>query len=117
MTSASSPLAVVLTTVESVEQARTLAHALVERRLAACVSIIDVAASIYRWEGKIVDSPEKMLVIKTRPDALDSLKSAISELHPYTVPEIVVLAGEASEAYGNWVVAEVLGKAPGGSRR
>jgi periplasmic divalent cation tolerance protein len=102
---------VVLTTCESLDQARTLARALVERRLAACVNILPGATSIYRWhrDGKdaIEEAPEILLLIKSRRDVFPQLQAAIAHLHTYEIPEAIALPITAgSDAYLNWLDRE-----------
>jgi periplasmic divalent cation tolerance protein len=98
----------VLTTAASAEEARKIAHALVDRRLAACVNIIPKIESIYRWEGKVEESQEYLLLIKTTAQAFPALREAIQELHSYEVPECIALAiEEGSEAYLKWIDASV----------
>ncbi|MGH9324951.1 MAG: divalent-cation tolerance protein CutA [Vicinamibacteria bacterium] len=95
---------VVLTTVGSEEDALRLARALLDRRLAACVNILPAVRSLYRFRGKLEDDREHLLVIKTRADRYDALAAAVSELHPYEVPELVALAVErGAENYLAWV--------------
>ena len=79
--------AVALTTAESDEQARAIARALVDRRLAACVNIVPGVRSIYRWKGQVEESDERMLVIKTSESLFPKLRAAIRELHSYELPE------------------------------
>lgn len=92
-----------------VDQADPLARALVEQRLAACVNLLPGVTSIYRWEGRMHADAETTLVIKTASDRVEALREGILALHPYSVPEIVVLRvdGSASHApYLEWVQAE-----------
>ncbi len=101
---------VVLTTCASVEEARRIAHTLVERRLAACVSIVPHTESVYQWQGKIESSAEWLLVIKTSVGALSPLQDAVHELHSYDVPELLALAVEdGSAAYLEWIGESVEG--------
>jgi periplasmic divalent cation tolerance protein len=94
----------VLTTTSSQEEARRIAHALVERRLAACVNVVSRIDSIYRWKEKVEESQEFLLLIKTTESAVDQLREAIQELHSYEVPECIVLPIESgSEKYLNWI--------------
>lgn len=91
------------------DQAETIARALVEQRLAACVNLLPGATSIYRWEGRICTETETTMVIKTASERVDALREGILALHPYQVPEIVVLRvdGTASHgAYLEWVIGE-----------
>jgi periplasmic divalent cation tolerance protein len=94
----------VLTTASSQEEARKLANALVERRLAACVNILPKIDSIYRWKDKIEESQEFLLLIKTTRSAISPLREAIEELHSYDLPECIVLAvDDGSGAYLQWI--------------
>ena len=95
---------VVLTTCGSLEEARHIARALVERRLAACVNIVPHVESMYRWKGEVESSTEAMLVIKTISDAFERVQSALVELHSYEVPECLELAvTDGSAAYLDWI--------------
>lgn len=100
------PIALVLTTEADRGRARTLARSLVDRKLAACVSVRAVE-SVYRWEDEVVDGAEVEVVVKTTPIGVAAVCAAIDELHSYDLPEIVVLDAVASAAYGGWVVGEV----------
>ena len=95
---------IVFCTVPNEEQARQIARALVEERLAACVSIVPGLRSIYRWEEGICDDAELLLLIKTRREVFPRLIRRIQELHPYEVPEILSLdVTGASPAYLDWL--------------
>ena len=98
----------VLTTVGADFDARALAHALVEARLAACVNIIDRMTSVYRWEDRVAEDGEQLLLIKTTDMRVDALREELFRRHPYDVPEFVVLPIEStSEAYGAWLLESV----------
>jgi periplasmic divalent cation tolerance protein len=102
------PAVVVLTTVAADFDARALAYALVEARVAACVNILPAVHSVYRWEGRVTDDAEQLLVIKTSAERVDALRAALFEKHPYDVPEFVVLTiDQTSEAYGAWLLGSV----------
>lgn len=93
---------VVLCTFPDVQQAREAAAELVERRLAACVSLLPGVESIYRWEGKVERAGEVLAVIKTT--RYSELEAALKELHPYEVPEILALPVKAGLAgYLKWL--------------
>jgi periplasmic divalent cation tolerance protein len=95
---------IMLTTTGSQEEARKIAHALVNRRLAACVNIVPHIESVYRWQGKVESASEWLLVIKTQSGSYDRARDAIQELHSYDLPECVMLEIAAgSEAYLNWI--------------
>lgn len=95
---------VVYITTSGEEEAARIAKILVEERLAACVNILKDARSIYRWQGKIEDEKESLMIIKTRKELFDSLKKRVKEVHSYTVPEIIALPIiEGSEDYMNWL--------------
>ena len=95
---------VVLSTCDSEEQAVRLARHLVEQRLAACVNILPQVRSIYRWNEKVEDGVEWMLVIKSRRDLFPALRAEIGKMHSYEVPEIIALpVVEGSDAYLGWL--------------
>jgi periplasmic divalent cation tolerance protein len=98
------PYRVVLTTVSSAEEAKRIAHALVEERLAACVNIAGDTESIYRWEGEVENAQEILLLIKTRVEKIEALEAAVRRLHSYDVPEFVILKVDGgSPAYLKWM--------------
>lgn len=106
MTSATEAL-VVLVTAPSAEKAAEIARVLVGERLAACGNVVPGVRSIYRWEGKIEDEPEALLLLKTTRARFDALRARVLALHPYQVPEIVALPVEAGSApYLAWIAAE-----------
>ena len=96
---------VVLVTCASVAEARRIARAVVEARLAACVNILPGAVtSIYRWKGKVESAKERLLLIKTSKKKLAKLQSAVERLHSYDVPEFIALPIAAgSAAYLEWI--------------
>jgi periplasmic divalent cation tolerance protein len=103
---------VVLVTVGTAEEGERLAHALVEGRLAACVNRIPNIQSVYRWEGKVEQSQEELLLIKTRSGLFAALEKKVRELHSYDVPEIIALPLVAgNEAYLRWLGEQVSGAA------
>jgi periplasmic divalent cation tolerance protein len=100
-----------ITTVDSVEKARKLAHALVEERLAACVNIVPGVESVYRWQGAVESAAEWMLLIKTIATRLNALEARLKQLHSYELPEFVVIAPESGSApYLAWVTESVTDK-------
>jgi len=95
---------VVLVTCGSEEEALRIAQSLVEGRLAACVNIISPVRSIYRWEGKIWDEKEWMLIIKTQKKKFEDLEKKVRSLHSYSVPEILGLPiVQGHPAYLRWL--------------
>jgi len=99
---------IVLTTTGSQEEARKIARALVEGRLAACVSIIPQVESIYRWQGKVEDAHEWLLLIKTTNAAFERVRDAIRELHSYDLPECISISVEnGGSAYLDWISESV----------
>jgi len=95
---------VVLTTAGSEEEARKIAHRLVERRLAACVNIVPRIESVYRWQGKVESAAEWLLIIKTRAPLFESVRDAIREIHSYDLPECVMLEiADGDKAYLAWL--------------
>lgn len=101
-------LRLVLTTAESQNQARRIADALIERKLAACVNIVSGVQSIYRWKGKAEEADEWLMWIKTTADAFERVCETIKELHTYELPECMCLAIEGgSPEYLRWIEGSV----------
>ncbi len=100
-------LVLVLTTEGDTERASQLAETLIDRRIAACVTMQEIR-SLYRWEGEVVEDAEVQLVIKTDVATVPSVRATIDELHSYDLPEIVVLDASASAEYARWVAGEVV---------
>jgi periplasmic divalent cation tolerance protein len=95
---------VVYVTAGSPAEGDRLARALVEERLAACVNRVAPVQSIYRWQGKVEQSEEELLIIKTRKALFIALETRIRELHSYSVPEIIALPiVDGSEGYLRWL--------------
>ncbi|MBC7790661.1 MAG: divalent-cation tolerance protein CutA [Anaerolineae bacterium] len=98
---------VVLTTVASPDDAHSLVRGLLERRLIACGTILPSARSLYRWEGKILDEQETVILVKTREALVGELKEAFAEMHPYQVPELLALPVTAGmKKYLDWLQLE-----------
>ncbi|MCB0354882.1 MAG: divalent-cation tolerance protein CutA [Bdellovibrionales bacterium] len=96
-----------LTTTSSEKDAQALAHALVERQLAACVSFIPTVHSVYRWEGEIQSTAETLLLIKTTEALLSDIQILFEQLHPYEVPEFLALdPAEMSAGYLSWLESQ-----------
>ena len=109
---------ILITTVDTAEAAGALATALLERRLAACVTVIPGATSHYWWQGKIERAQECLLLIKTEEDRVEALLSELPRLHPYEVPEGIVLAVDgALEPYARWVLDETRSSSDPADRR
>ena len=84
--------------------ANELARTLVAERLAACVNLVPGVRSVYRWKDALQDEPETVLWVKTTPECLPLLEKRLRELHPYEVPELVVLPPAGGSAdYLGWV--------------
>ncbi len=98
---------VVLVTVPTPERATEIARALVGERLAACGNVVPGVRSVYRWEGKVQEDDEVLLVLKTTRARFEALRDRVLALHPYDVPEVIALPVEAgSAAYLAWIAAE-----------
>jgi periplasmic divalent cation tolerance protein len=101
---------IVLTTLPADGESAALARKLVEERLAACVNLLPPMESIFRWEGQVEQDAERQVVIKTSRERVAVLWERIRELHPYEVPEFVVLSiVDGSEAYLRWIGQSTLG--------
>lgn len=95
---------IVITNAPNRDVALEIAHALIERKLAACVNILAECASVYRWQGKIETAGEVPLLIKTRAAIYDDVEAAIRSLHPYELPEIIAVPIERGlPEYLEWV--------------
>jgi periplasmic divalent cation tolerance protein len=95
--------AIVLTTVGADADAGAIARTLVSERLAACVNVLPPMMSTYRWKGAVEQEREQQLVIKTSRSRLSALQERLRELHPYELPEFLVLDATGSAAYLAWV--------------
>jgi periplasmic divalent cation tolerance protein len=108
----------VLTTIGSEEQAARLGRSLVERRLVACVNDVGPVRSFFTWKGKLEDDSERLLLMKTRSDRYAELETALQELHPYDVPEVLAIPIErGSKAYLSWIDAAVRSEPASGGQR
>ena len=95
---------IVLTTASSREEAKRIAKALVEERLAACVNVVHGVEAIYRWQGKVEEAAEVLLLIKTNVEKLEALETAVRRLHSYEVPEFLIFeVNGGSAAYLKWL--------------
>ena len=105
-----SPLRIVLTTTASAEEARKLGRALVEEGLAACVTLLPGAESIYRWKGQVESAAETLLLIKTAETHVERLEKRLVALHGYETPEFVVLAADScAPGYLQWLLGSLSG--------
>jgi periplasmic divalent cation tolerance protein len=105
----------VVVTAPSLDVARRIATTVVEESLAACVNIVPEVRSIFRWEGRLEDEAEVLLLIKTRSDRLRALETRVRTLHPYSVPEfIAVTVASGHEPYLDWVASSTKVKGGGG---
>lgn len=97
----------VLTTLPNPEAAAKLAKSIVEEKLAACANLFPALRSLYRWEGKLQDDNEVLVLFKTHKARYERLKARILELHPYELPEILAVAVEQGhQAYLDWIARE-----------
>lgn len=97
----------VLTNLPDADSARQVARQLVEQRLAACVNILPACTSVYRWNDAIESATEVPLLIKTTLARYPALQAALTELHPYELPEIIAVPlHEGLPAYLAWVDTE-----------
>jgi len=110
MTDSPIPIRLVLTTASNHGAASRLARNLLEERLAACVTLLPGASSIYRWKGQVETADEVVLLLKTTEEQLGALEKRLKELHSYETPEFLVLKVEGgSEEYLVWLTSSVGG--------
>src|SRR5690606_1260383 len=102
-TIASMSVLVAYCTCPDADSAARVARALVDERLAACVTRLPGTRSCYRWEGKVEEATEELLMIKTTAARLEALERRLRELHPYDVPEFLTVPAGGSRAYLDWV--------------
>jgi periplasmic divalent cation tolerance protein len=102
----SSTFVIVLSTFPADQDPTALAVALVEEHLAACVNVLPPMRSIYRWEDKVEQASEHQLIIKTTAARAEAVTARLASLHPYDVPEVLVLSvATGAERYLQWLQA------------
>jgi periplasmic divalent cation tolerance protein len=95
---------VVLTTLPADADGQAFGRAIVDERLAACVNLLAPMESVYRWEGRVECETERQIIVKTSRERLPALWDRVRELHPYEVPEFIVLpVADGNEAYLRWI--------------
>jgi periplasmic divalent cation tolerance protein len=101
----------ILLTAPDVDVAERVGRALVEERLAACANIVPGVVSLFRWEGEVQREAEVLVIVKTTDERVEDVRARVVELHPYQVPEVLVLPVLAGHApYLDWVRGEVTGR-------
>jgi len=99
---------VTITAVRDEEQALLIARELVARRLAACVNVVPGIRSVYRWQGKISDDGEYLLIVKTLESEREAVAATIRELHSYELPEVLSFtASGGDERFLAWIADSV----------
>ena len=99
---------IVLVTYPTDHDPLPLARALVDERLVACVNVLPPMQSVYRWDGKVEQAAEHQLVMKTTRERVEALTARLVELHPYAVPEVLVVpVDDGGEAYLKWLTESV----------
>src|SRR3954465_13964209 len=94
---------IILTTIGEATDAVAFAGPVVVDRRAACVNVLPPMTSLYRWKGAIEEDSERQLVIKTTSDRVAAIQARFQELHPYELPEFIVLSAGASAPYLEWL--------------
>ncbi len=101
-------LLLVMTSLPDGDVAKALAKRLIDAHLAACVQIQSGVQSIYRWEGRLCEEQEAVLVAKTTAEQWPAISAFIKQNHPYDVPEIIGQSiAHCNDAYAQWVSAEI----------
>ena len=99
---------VVLSTCSASEEAKKLARHLIDQRLAACVNVIRAVDSFYRWQGKIQEDVEFLLIIKTSRELFGKLRAEWEKVHSYEVPELIAFPiVDGAPNYLNWMEGEL----------
>ena len=94
----------IMNTCPTKESAQTLARSLVEKKLAACVSVLPIECSVYKWKGKIEEEKEYLLLIKTKSKLYARVEMHIKANHPHEIPEVIAFkADKAERIYRMWV--------------
>lgn len=102
------PYRLAMTTCPNPETANTIARVLVQERLAACVNILPGATSVYEWQGRLESEQELVMLIKSRSDKLNALEARLLELHPYELPELIVVPLVGGLApYLSWIETQL----------
>lgn len=101
------PALLCLSTCPDAATAQRIADALVDARLAACVSVLPGVRSTYRWQGAIEHADEVLLLIKTTHEAFPALQSRLPEWHPAELPELLAVEAAGLPAYLDWIAREV----------
>ncbi len=100
---------ILFSTIDNKEKAKTIAKALVQEHLAACVSIIADVVSVYKWKEQLEESTEQLLMIKTSVERVHQAIDRIKELHSYELPEIIEVSIEGGyPPYLDWIVENVV---------
>ena len=97
----------VFTTLPTADKAAEIAKLLVDEKLVACANLLPAVRSIYRWQGKMHDENEVLVLLKTRAEQLERLKLRLLEVHPYEVPEVLAVPVESGyQPYLEWLTGE-----------
>jgi len=97
----------VFTTLPTADKAAEIAKLLVDEKLVACANLLPAVRSIYRWQGKMHDENEVLVLLKTRAEQLERLKLRLLEVHPYEVPEVLAVPVESGyQPYLDWLAGE-----------
>ena len=97
----------VFTTLPTADKAAEIAKLLVDEKLVACANLLPAVRSIYRWQGKMHDENEVLVLLKTRAEQLERLKLRLLEIHPYELPEMLAVPVESGyQPYLDWLAGE-----------
>ena len=95
---------VILATAMNTEEANKIAKKLVDDKLVACVNMVENVSSVFRWEGKVDEAKEVLMILKSRKDLFEKIAETIKSLHSYSVPEIIALPIiDGNQDYLNWI--------------
>ncbi|HQN48962.1 MAG TPA: divalent-cation tolerance protein CutA [Caldisericia bacterium] len=102
---------IVLSTIDDIDKGKRISKLIIEKKLGACVNLVGPIQSTYFWRGKIEESKEWLILIKTKKDLYKKLEELIIKIHPYVTPEIIYFEiGGGFDKYLNWIVDVTEGK-------
>lgn len=98
----------ILCTINDIQKAKEISKFLLENSLIACSNVIPNTVSLYKWDGRICEDNEYLMILKSRSDLFEEIKTIITDMHPYEVPEIIsVEIKDGNKSYIDWLNGEL----------